>query len=112
MNVNFIEGAQFTVELTKEEFVGKFDEDQSNLLKVQVTQEYRFPVDFSTNTFSVDLSDIQPTNEYTGEYEVTPRLYLQTLATNGKSMRNDVTVYEIPVVSTTNPHGGQTILIG
>lgn len=112
MNVKFIEDAQFNVELTKEEFVGKFNEEQNDLIAVEVVQEKRFPVDFSANTFNVDLSDIQPANQYTGDYEVTPRLYLQTLATNGKSMRNDVTVYEIPVVSTTNPHGGQTILIG
>lgn len=112
MNVKFSEDAQFNVELTKEEFVGKFNEEQNDLIAVEVVQEKRFPVDFSANTFNVDLSDIQPANQYAGEYEVTPRLYLQTLATNGKSMRNDVTVYEIPVVSTTNPHGGQTILIG
>lgn len=50
--------------------------------------------------------------EYTGEYEVTPRLYEQTLATENKTMLNDVTVYEIPISRTTNPTGGLTVLIG
>lgn len=49
---------------------------------------------------------------YGGSYEVTPRLYVQSLDTDGKLMRDDVTVYEIPVTRTTNPHGGQTVLIG
>ncbi len=50
--------------------------------------------------------------EYDGAYEVIPRLYAQSLDTDGKLMRDDVTVYEIPVTRTTNPHGGQTVLIG
>lgn len=51
-------------------------------------------------------------NPYEGEYEVTPRLYEQTLATENKTMLNDVTVYEIPITRTTNPTGGLTVLIG
>lgn len=50
--------------------------------------------------------------EYEGEYEVTPRLFVQSLDTDGKLMRDDVTVYEIPITRTTNPSGGQTVLIG
>lgn len=49
---------------------------------------------------------------YEGDYEVTPRMYAQYLDTEGKNMRHDVTVYEIPVTYTTNPDGGQTVLIG
>ena len=52
------------------------------------------------------------TDYYDGEYNVTPRLYEQTLATSNKVMRNDVSIYEIPVTSTTNPHGGKTVVIG
>lgn len=51
-------------------------------------------------------------NMYGGPYEVTPRLYAQSLDTDGKLMEDDVTVYEIPVTITSNPHGGQTVLIG
>ena len=50
--------------------------------------------------------------EYAGPYEVTPRLYAQSLDTDGKLMEDDVTVYEIPVTRTTNPTGGLTVLIG
>lgn len=49
---------------------------------------------------------------YTGEYDVIPTFSLQTLATNGKKMLDDVTVHEIPVTRTSNPYGGQTVLIG
>ena len=49
---------------------------------------------------------------YGGPYEVTPRLYAQSLDTDGKIMEYDVTVYEIPVTRTTNPTGGLTVLIG
>ena len=49
---------------------------------------------------------------YNGPYEVTPRLYQQTLATDNKVMRDDVSVFEIPITRTTNPDGGQTVLIG
>ena len=49
---------------------------------------------------------------YDGDYEVTPRLYAQSLDTDGKLMEDDVTVYEIPISHTTNPTGGLTVLIG
>ena len=49
---------------------------------------------------------------YDGEYTVTPRMYAQTLDTDRKLMADDVTVYEIPVTQTSNPHGGQTVVIG
>ena len=51
-------------------------------------------------------------HEYEGPYEITPRLYAQSLDTDGKLMEDDVTVYEIPVTRTTNPTGGLTVLIG
>ena len=49
---------------------------------------------------------------YEGEYEVIPRLEDQTLETNGKQMADDVTVRQIPVVYTTNPYNGKTVVIG
>ena len=49
---------------------------------------------------------------YDGPYEVTPRLYAQSLDTEGKLMTDDVDVYEIPITHTTNPTGGLTVLIG
>ena len=53
-----------------------------------------------------------PAEPYEGDYEVTPRVYAQSLDTDGKLMMDDVTVYEIPVTRTTNPQGGLTVLIG
>lgn len=49
---------------------------------------------------------------YEGEYEVTPRVYTQSLDTDGKLMSDDVTVHEIPVTRTSNPQGGLTVVIG
>ena len=51
-------------------------------------------------------------NWYEGDYEVTPRMYEQTLETANLRMHNDVTVNVIPVTSTSNPQGGRTVLIG
>lgn len=49
---------------------------------------------------------------YEGPYEVTPRLTEQTLATQSKLMQDNVTVYEIPVVRTSNLYDGITVVIG
>ena len=52
-------------------------------------------------------------SEYAGPYEVTPILYdEQELRTNNKLMKDDVTVKPIPVVITTNPYDGKTVVIG
>lgn len=52
------------------------------------------------------------TPQYTGAYEVYPAFNDQVLYTRNKLMRDDVTVHEIPVVSTSNVHGGITVVIG
>lgn len=50
---------------------------------------------------------------YEGEYTVTPLAWEQViLETANKTMRNDVTVEEIPYYRTSNPSGGDTIFIG
>ena len=49
---------------------------------------------------------------YEGEYTVTPRLTEQSLETNGKIMRDDVTVHQIPISRVSNPYDGITVLIG
>lgn len=49
---------------------------------------------------------------YTGEYELTPTFDEQYLYTQGKHMTDNVTVHQIPVVRTSNPQGGITVLIG
>lgn len=59
------------------------------------------------NTVVVPVADY-----YDGEYEVTPRLYQQELATRGLAMSDDVTVKKIPVVYTSNLYDGKTVMIG
>ena len=62
---------------------------------------------------AIEVSETpSPIPEYTGSYEVTPHFREQMLATNGYRMTDDVTVHTIPVVRTSNPQGGQTVLIG
>ena len=43
----------------------------------------------------VQVVQVSP-DPYTGTYEVTPDLHAQVLATNGKTMLNDVVVQPIP----------------
>lgn len=51
--------------------------------------------------------------EYEGEYTVVPELYdAQVLPTRNKAMRDDVIVMAIPVTRTSNPYGGDTVVIG
>lgn len=49
--------------------------------------------------------------EYTGPYEVTPKVEAQTLPTKGKLMRSDVEVQKIPYFETSNTAGGSTVYI-
>lgn len=54
-----------------------------------------------------------PYDFYHGPYNVTPILYDgQELRTDQKIMTDNVTVEAIPITRTTNPYGGQTVVIG
>lgn len=54
-----------------------------------------------------------PYDFYNGPYNVRPILYNgQRLETKQKILTDDVTVEAIPVTTTTNPYGGQTVVIG
>jgi len=57
-------------------------------------------------------ADAQAAPYYDGEYRVIPALDAQVLPTNGKRMRDDVVVTEIPYYETSNPQGGYTAIIG
>ena len=49
---------------------------------------------------------------YEGEYEVTPLAFTdQTLPTNGKTLRADVFVHDVPYYETSNESGGVTVSI-
>lgn len=49
---------------------------------------------------------------YEGSYNVTPKVSEQVLETKNKSLLDDITVFEIPYASVSNPSGGQTVTIG
>ena len=62
----------------------------------------------------VDIStphaiDVDP---YEGEYEVTPSLQAQYFDTKDKILRKSMTIHQIPVVYTSNPYNGKTVVIG
>ena len=48
---------------------------------------------------------------YDGDYNVVPKVTSQVLSTKNKSMRNDVTVEEVPYAEVSNPQGGLTATI-
>lgn len=54
----------------------------------------------------------QNVDEYTGDYDVTPKAIAQVLETKQKLMTDDVRIRKIPFHEVSNPHGGTTITIG
>ena len=77
----------------------------------------RLAVDFELDpsTMEVYFGEIVPTGDlpaYTGAYNVDPKFEAQKLATNGKKMRDDVTVEAIEVQRVSNTSGGKTVYIG
>lgn len=62
--------------------------------------------------FSVSVQDggAQP---YTGEYEVTPKIYEPvSLETKNRFLRDNVTVKKIPQYVVSNDAGGNTLIMG
>ena len=49
---------------------------------------------------------------YQGNYEVTPSVESQTLATKERVLTDDITILEIPFFSVGNTSGGNTVYIG
>lgn len=48
---------------------------------------------------------------YQGDYEITPKVYAQTLETKNKSMTADLDVLAVPYSEVSNPQGGSTVNI-
>ncbi len=70
--------------------------------------KYRRPVNID-----ISKSRSEPIEEYTGPYEVIPKANQEViLATEGKKMKDDVLVLEIPYYETSNIHNGYTVYIG
>lgn len=64
-----------------------------------------------TPTLHLRIGEGHSVDWYGGPYEVTPKRQDQTLPTKDKTMREDVTVLEIPYYETANPYG-TTYIIG
>ena len=54
---------------------------------------------------------IEHGSEYTGPYDVKPKVNSQRLKTSGKYMSKDVKINEIPYAEVSNPQGGTTVSI-
>lgn len=67
-------------------------------------------VSMSGNLRGVMSKDTRYVN-YTGDYEITPKVEAQTMSTKNKLMINDVEIKGIPIFSTSNNAGGNTIYI-
>ena len=96
-------------------------------MSVTVLEPILLDVDLSVESYDLDMdagdeydvelgSVIKVTtitgDMYAGPYTVTPTLEAQTLATRNLTMRDDVTVHEIPYAEVSNPAGGTTATIG
>lgn len=65
--------------------------------------------------FNIEFSDsitVEEYEEFLGPYIVTPMNFEQTLDTDKKLMKNDVTVLEVTYAETDNLYGGLTVTIG
>ena len=86
---------------------------EAQLRTEENTRDVRVSVSGSARQTTIGVErSVTPYDRYTGEYEVTPRLWEQELATARKALQRDVVVHEIPVASVSNPTGGWTVTIG
>lgn len=65
--------------------------------------------------FDLDFEEVQiihtDYDPYMGPYEVIPKAWEdQILATNGKNLTDDVTVFEVPYDEVTNPTGTTVVI--
>lgn len=67
-------------------------------------------IEFELDDVIIAAGDLLP--YYLGPYTAIPKIKEQKLLTKDKSMKDDVTVTEIPYSETDNPYGGKTIVIG
>ena len=59
-----------------------------------------------------NVTGITEVETYDGSYEVIPKTEGQTLETNQKYMKSDVTIQKIPFYDVSNESGGSTVYIG
>lgn len=83
------------------------------ILFLELPKEETYELEFTDleEVLELEVSEEGILPYYKGSYEVTPRIYEQTLATRNKSMSDDVLVKEIPKAEVSNIYG-TTIIIG
>ena len=96
MIVRFNEREQFNIELTKDEHIGDFGEQEENQMPVKLKQSEGYTVSLAMNEFDVDISNLHPMGEYNGAYNITPSEETQVLQTTGKRLTHNVVVEPIP----------------
>ena len=81
--------------------------------------DQKIPVFFQDNkAFGTTFQAVQKVTErlgveyYTGNYDVTPMVNPQRLATKDKFLKDDVKVQSIPYYDVGNTSGGSTVYIG
>lgn len=80
--------------------------------------DQRLKVQFSQSRNLLDVvfkefqkATVESVERYEGDYNVTPKVEHQTLATKEKFMVDDVTIQAIPFFEVSNPSGGNTVYI-
>ena len=85
---------------------------------VENQQTYKQKISESDQRIDPKFQTIQTVTQlvggdvYSGEYEVTPHIARQVLATKYRVMNDDVTIREIPYSEASNVSGGMTATIG
>lgn len=85
-------------------------------MRVQ-TESIIVPMHIGTDIQNVGMSigasySVVSGDTYDGDYEVTPKAWNeQVLATTGKLMTDDVTVFKVPYYETSNIFDGKTVFI-
>ena len=98
--------AEITTNISDESNIEVNFEDFENLdTEVEIEQ-----LDVTFNEAIVISGNRLP--DYHGEYNVVPKVTSQVLLTKNKSMLDNVTVFQIPYHSVSNPAGGNTVTIG
>lgn len=83
-----------------------FEEDYSTINTQFIQTECTFNTDFG------EVILVKTDEVYTGDYNVIPRVYEQTLETKDKVMTDNVTVEVIPLSKVINLSNGYTVTIG
>ena len=80
-------------------------------MQPRAPDELELAITAAGETLELGVENGHTTAWYEGPYEVTPTRSEQHLATTHRTMREDVTVHEIPYYETSNPYG-TTYIIG